>query len=160
MRVEDAMSRDVWPCRPDEPAQSAARLMWDHDIGAVPVTDPGGTLIGITTDRDICMAAYVAGTPLAALPVSDTMSYQVFTVGPDEPLEAAEQIMRSNHVRRLPVVREGKLVGLLSLADVARAEAAASGATTASDGFAAVLRDIVHPRMHIGNLTRAKVDRG
>jgi len=153
MRVRDAMSTTIWSCNSTDVVQAAARLMWDHDVGAVPVTDPEGKLTGIVTDRDICMLAYFTGRTLAVLPVEEAMSHRVFTVGPEEPIAVAERIMRANRVRRLPVVEKGKLVGMLSLGDVARAEAALRGER---GSFATVVSDIVKPREHIGNLVAAK----
>ena len=126
--------------------------MWDHDIGAVPVTDSDGKLVGIVTDRDVLMGAYFAGMDLGHFPVSDAMSHRLFAVGPEEPLVAAEQVMRSHQVRRVPVLQEGRLVGMISLGDLARAEAASVGTATSMDAFAAIVRDIVRPRMHIGTL--------
>ena len=148
------MSGTVWSCMRDESAESAARVMWDRNVGAVAVTDGEGKLVGIVTDRDICMLAYFNGTALATLPVAAAMSNWVFTVGPDETIPAAEQLMRSNQIRRLPVVENGKAVGMLSLGDIARVEA--SGALSGNpDPFAVVVSEIVKPREHIGNLVPA-----
>jgi CBS domain-containing protein len=156
MRVRDAMSSVVWSCRADDTAQAAARLMWDHDVGAVPVIGAQGELVGIVTDRDLCMLAYFTGRMLAVLPVEEAMSHRVFTVRPDEPVAAAEQVMRSNQVRRLPVLEGGRVVGMLSLGDVARAEALRPGRPEA---FACVVGEIARPREHIGNLAAAAPER-
>jgi CBS domain-containing protein len=153
MKIRDAMTREVWTCRPDEPALTAARLMWEHDVGALPVTEAGGALVGIVTGRDISMRAYIAGEALAQFPVATAMSHRVFTIGADEPLAAAEQVMRSKMVRRLPVVEDGKVVGMLSLGDVTRAEAAQAGAAT-TDELTAMMRVVAGSRLHFGKLIR------
>lgn len=125
MRVEEVMTCAVWTCRPEDPLSRAAALMWDHDVGAVPVV---GTilgaeqhLVGIVTDRDVCMAAYFTGQPIASVPVSHAMSKAVYAVDPRASLAAAEQLMREKQVRRLPVVDGYRLVGMITLGDLARA---------------------------------------
>jgi CBS domain-containing protein len=153
MRVRDAMSKPVWTCLPDESAQAAVRLMWDRDVGAVPIVDAGGQLVGIVTDRDLCMLTYFTGSTLAQLPVSQAMAHRVFTVDPDATVTEAERTMRAHQVRRLPVVEEGTVVGILSLGDIARAEASA-GAAGGRGTFADVVSDIALPREHVGRPAR------
>ena len=67
VRVRDVMSRDPATCRSSDTASEAARIMWDRDCGAVPVTDAEGRAIGMVTDRDLCMAAYLRGVRLEEL---------------------------------------------------------------------------------------------
>ncbi len=144
MKVHEVMAKTVWTCRADEPMSNAARLMWDHDIGAVPILDTAGNLVGIVTDRDLCMGAYFTGQPLAAIPVERAMSRLVFTVEPDQAAEKAEALMRSKRVHRLPVVERGKLVGMVSLGDFARA--AQTLRTIPASEVNATLAAIVEPR--------------
>jgi CBS domain-containing protein len=95
--------------------------MWEHDCGCVPVLNEDARVVGMITDRDICMAAFFQGTPLSGIKVSTVMSRQLFDCTSDDDLSAAERIMREKKVRRLPVLNEGgRLVGLLSLSDIAR----------------------------------------
>jgi len=122
MQVEQLMSRQAKTCQARDTLAAAARLMWEKDIGAVPVLGDDGKLVGIITDRDICMAAYFSNLPLAAMGVGDHMSRQVFSVEPAATVEAAEQLMAEKQVRRLPVVGfEGELVGMITMGDLARA---------------------------------------
>lgn len=121
MKVEQVMSNTVWTCHAEEPLSCAAKLMWDHDIGAVPVLGADDKLVGIVTDRDLCMAAYFTGERMSSVPVSHAMSKAAFTIGPATRIEAAEDLMRSKQIRRLPVVEAEKLVGMLTLGDLARA---------------------------------------
>jgi len=98
--------------------------MWERDCGGVPVVarSSEGRVVAMITDRDVCMAAYTTGRPLAALRVCDAMSRELHTCKPGDPAADAEATMRDNQVRRLPVVDDaGNLAGILSIADLARA---------------------------------------
>lgn len=119
MRVADVMSQDVHSCSRSQSLQEAAKLMWDHDVGALPVVDNERRPIGVITDRDICMAAYTQGRPLSDIGVASAMSQRVLVCRRHDPVSAAEQTMAGHQVRRLPVVDErGVLVGMLSLNDI------------------------------------------
>jgi CBS domain-containing protein len=121
MKVEALMTRDVKSCRPDQSLAEAAHLMWSHDCGCVPVTGSSDRVLGIITDRDICMAAYFTGRPLAQISVDESMSRDVMAVRPEDSIEVAEAIMKRVQVRRLPVTDpSGRIVGMLSLNDIAR----------------------------------------
>jgi CBS domain-containing protein len=102
---------------------SVARDMWDGDCGCVPVVDADNRPVAMVTDRDIAMASFLTGEPLHRIPVKSAASQNVHTVRDDEPLETALDLMKNHRVRRLPVVDgDGRLVGVLSAADIARAE--------------------------------------
>jgi CBS domain-containing protein len=123
MRVEQLMARQVQSCTPQDSLGRAAQLMWEHDCGCLPVLASPFSMrvVGVITDRDICMAALFKDRPLHELTVADTMSGRVHSCRPADSLLDAEQAMRAAHVRRLPVVdAEGALVGMLALADLAR----------------------------------------
>jgi CBS domain-containing protein len=95
--------------------------MWDHDCGCVPVVNDDGHLVGMITDRDVCMAAFLGGTSLASVEVSSAMSKVVHSCRPEDSLASAESVMRASQIRRLPVVdAEEHVVGILSLNDIAR----------------------------------------
>lgn len=144
MKIKELMAKTVWTCRADEPMSTAAGLMWEHDVGAVPVLGRDENLVGIVTDRDLCMAAYFTGEPLGSVHVERAMSKVIFTVNPSQDVEAAEEIMRSKQIRRLPVVEGGKLVGMISLGDLARAARRRKEITT--DEVDATFAAIVEPR--------------
>jgi CBS domain-containing protein len=95
--------------------------MWERDCGSVPVVDAEGKPIAMITDRDICMAAYTQGQPLADIPVSSAASRRLVAVREDDSLDVAEALMQKNKIRRIPVIdKGGRLVGILSMNDLAR----------------------------------------
>jgi len=121
MKVRDLMATDVKCCSEFSSLNTAAQLMWDNDIGCVPVVDKDGRVIGMVTDRDICMAAYTQGGPLTSTLVTGAMSKQLFSCAPDDGLDFAEKLMREKQVRRLPAIdAKGHLAGIISLNDIAR----------------------------------------
>lgn len=121
MKVHELMTTHVRACRPEQTLNEAARLMWEADCGCVPVVDAARRVVGMLTDRDICMAAYTQGRLLSAIPVAAAMSKQVVSCRPADDLAAAQRAMQKAQVRRLPVVDgESRLAGLLSLSDILR----------------------------------------
>lgn len=114
------MTTHVRTCQADDALSHAAHLMWNEDCGIVPVLS-GRQVVGVITDRDICMATYIQGKAPAELRVEDSMSKQLFSCSADDSVATALAMMRDGRVRRLPVLTvDGKLLGLLSLADVVR----------------------------------------
>jgi CBS domain-containing protein len=140
MKVEQIMSREPKACTPEESLNRAAQLMWENDLGCVPVVERDSKVVGMLTDRDICMAAYTQGATLHAMQVSSAMSHKVFACRPDDDLAAAQKLMAERRVRRLPVLAaNGKLVGIISLSDIARAAQSDSTAKAqVADTLAAV----------------------
>jgi len=124
MKVEDLMTRDVRTCRPEDDLAIAARIMWDYDCGCVPVIDGNRRVVGMITDRDVCMAAFTRGLPLHSITVAQAMSGIVQVCGPGDAITAAHATLRETQLRRLPVVADdGTIVGILSVTDLARAAA-------------------------------------
>lgn len=120
MKIKMIMNRNVAFVKETENLQAAARLMWEKDCGAIPVVDKDGCAIGIITDRDIAMAAYLHGCALNNISIKETMSKSVCLVNESDTIEAAKSIMRDTQIRRLPVVNNEKhLVGIISLNDLA-----------------------------------------
>src|SRR5688572_3455277 len=98
------MTRDVQTVTDSDRCDSAARIMWDRDVGSVPVCDAGGALVGIVTDRDICMCAYTKGQALHDLSVHDAMARDVVACDENDDVRHVEELMQSHQVRRIPVV--------------------------------------------------------
>ena len=126
MQIRDVMSHPPVTCPVSGTLDHAARLMWEFDCGIVPVVNDDGRLAGVVTDRDVCMAAYTQGQPLASIPVTTAMAKSVVASHAGDPIEHAEQLMRDNQIRRLPVLDgDDRPVGLVSMNDLARLAARA-----------------------------------
>ncbi|HEU4407108.1 MAG TPA: CBS domain-containing protein [Polyangiaceae bacterium] len=148
MHVHEAMTPEVASCSPESTLDRVAQIMWERDCGCVPVTDAEGRVVGVITDRDVCIAAWTQGKRLSEIPTSLVMSREVYTCGPADTLDGAEAVMRQRRVRRLPVVdASGRLVGVLSLGDLAPSQGEGRAATGpgASSVFA-TLRWVSEPR--------------
>ena len=120
MPIRDLMTKTVVSIAPEESVALAARLLLRHDLGALPVCDEGGHVLGMVTDRDIVLRCIASEDDPAQTPVRDIMSRGCATVGPEEDCRMATHLMAEHQVRRLPVVENGKLVGIIALSDLAR----------------------------------------
>ena len=121
MKVKDLMATEVKCCAASDTLNTAAQMMWDNDIGCVPIVDQERRVIGMLTDRDVCMAAFIQGVPLAGSLVTSAMSKEVFSCTPDREIAEAERLMREKQIRRLPVIdAQGRMAGIISLNDIAR----------------------------------------
>lgn len=121
MKAKDLMTTDVKCCAEYNTLSTAAEMMWENDIGCVPVVDKQGRAIGMLTDRDICMGAFFQGVPLTGAQVTSAMSKEVFSCTPEDDIAAAENLMKEKQIHRL-LVRDagGHPVGVISLNDIAR----------------------------------------
>ena len=136
MKVSEIMSGRVVTIGQREPVIAAARLLKRMNLGALPVTDDKGKLKGMLTDRDIVLRCVAAGADPRSLEIGEIMTRGVVTAAPELEVSEAARLMRGDQVRRLPVVEGGKLVGMLSIADMARRcdmEAAAALADISSN---------------------------
>src|SRR5437762_462040 len=116
--VKDAMTSNVKTATPSQSLTDAAKLMKQEDVGSIPVVD-GERLVGVVTDRDIVVRGIADGSDPRAVQVGDIASHDVVTVRPDDDLDEALRLMAQHQVRRLPVVEDGHLVGMLATADLA-----------------------------------------
>jgi CBS domain-containing protein len=118
MKVKEVMTPIVQVCIPTDTLATAAGHMWDHDCGVLPVVKDG-KVVGLITDRDICMAAAMNNHTLSNLAVEDVINGKVYSVGPEYDVLKALEVMAERKIRRLPVVSEdGALKGILSMNDV------------------------------------------
>ena len=122
MNVKELMNPAVVTIEPASSAALAARLISRHNVGALPVCGPDRKLRGMVTDRDIILRCIAAEEDPAQTPVRDIMTRGCVTVSPGDDCRQAARSMAAQQVRRLPVVEEGKLVGIVSLADLARSQ--------------------------------------
>lgn len=121
--VRDVMVTDVVTVDPETVVKEAVRVMNEFDIGCVVVAE-GGNVVGIMTERDVLKRVVEEGREPEKTRVADVMSKPPVTVGPDASLETAIEVMFKFKVKKLPVVEMGKLVGLVTFTDLARAEPA------------------------------------
>jgi CBS domain-containing protein len=123
MKVADVMTRSVATSQAGQSLNDAAQIMWERDCGVVPIVAEGDRrVLGVITDRDICIAAYTQGRPLLQIRIQEVMSPRLETCRADDELGAAEETMQRAQVHRLPVLDDdGRLVGIVALADIARA---------------------------------------
>jgi CBS domain-containing protein len=117
--VRETMTLNPTSVRPDLPVSEAARLMRSEDVGSLPVVD-GERLVGVVTDRDIAVRLVAEGKDPESVPVSEIHTRESVTVEPDQGLDVALEEMARHQVRRLPVIEDGRLVGILAQADIAR----------------------------------------
>lgn len=120
MQISDVMTSQVISVRQSETAEMAARLLSRNNIGAMPVCDDNGTVVGMVTDRDLVTRCMAAGLKPQETPVAQVMTSGPITVQAEESAGAVSAIMGSSQVRRVPVIRDGALAGIVSLADLAR----------------------------------------
>jgi CBS domain-containing protein len=124
--VRDTMTQDPRSIAASASVVEAARLMRDGHIGSLPITD-NEELVGMITDRDIATRVVAEAADPQTTSVGDVYSRDLISVGPDQDLDEALQLMSSHQVRRLPVVENGKLVGIVAQADIALSENAKTG---------------------------------
>lgn len=120
MVVKEIMSHKTVTITPEENAALAARLLSRYNIGALPVCSKEGRLRGMVTDRDIVLRCVAAGEEPEDTKVSHIMTRKVVSIGSEESVEKAVSLMAREQIRRLPVEEKGKLVGMLSLGDIAK----------------------------------------
>ena len=127
--VREAMTADLASVEPSATAAEAARLLAERDVGSLPVVE-AGRLVGVVTDRDLALRVVAEGRDPNVVRIDEIASRELVTVEPDGKLDEALHLMAKRQVRRLPVVEDGRLVGILAQADVAaEADARSAGET-------------------------------
>ena len=119
MRVDEVMTKDLMTCSDSDSLSEAATMMRDINVGSLPVMDESGNLIGMITDRDITVRAVARGVDPVMAQVIDFMTPNPVTIAPDADVQVAAEIMGDAQVRRLPVVQDDRLVGIVALGDLA-----------------------------------------
>jgi CBS domain-containing protein len=125
MTVQEIMTRFPTTLGLDDTVHKAAQIMRDEDIGSIPIVDENGSLVGMITDRDIVVGCIAQGHDGDA-PVSECMTPHPDTIAKDTTVEQATLQMSQLQVRRLPVIENGRLVGIVSLGDIATSAAPAT----------------------------------
>ena len=121
METRGVMAKDVKTCKPTDALSVPARLMWEKDLGAIPVVDDQGRALSMITIGMFAWRPTFAGERLENITVADAMSRRLFWVSPSTSIKSAMEVMAEHQVRRVPVVDDDRrLVGVLSLNDIAR----------------------------------------
>jgi CBS domain-containing protein len=143
MTVKDLLTSDVKSCRADTDLATAAQIMWDCDCGVVPVINDERKVIGMITDRDICIAAATRSTSPSNIRVGDVMSGEVYACAAEDDVRTAFRTMKKQRVRRLPVLdRQERLVGIVSLNDLVLRADCREGAEVPGGEFLDTLKSI------------------
>lgn len=120
-KVEDVMNTNVKACQPESNLAEVAGCMWDNGCGVLPVVDSENKVVGMITDRDICIALATRGQLASEVKVNEVATGLIFSTKPGDDIREAMEAMRTARVHRLPVVTsDNTLVGILSLNDIAR----------------------------------------
>jgi CBS domain-containing protein len=144
MTVKEVMQKAVATCSPETDLGAVVEIMRDRDCGFVPVVDSHGIVVGVVTDRDVCLAEGSKHRPLARVAVRETMSHPVFSCFADENLKTVLVTMAKHRVRRLPVLsKTGHLEAVLSIDDIVQAPQR-RGAPTPEDIVAALKAIYTH----------------
>lgn len=134
MKLEELMTEDIICAAPDTPIPVAARMLAQYNIGMLPVCTAGGRLRGILTDRDIVTRGLAAGRDISKMEAGDIMTTRIVSGTPAMEASLAAHLMGREQVRRLPVLENGTLRGLVSLSDLAgREETSLDAADALSD---------------------------
>ena len=139
MKLREVMSSPVIRIHPDETVSVAARTLARYNIGILPVCGGDGRLCGLVTDRDLVTRCLAAGRSPLHTPVRDVMTSQVVSAGADLDASAAAEMMGKEQIRRLPVVENGRLCGMVSLGDLAVQAESALNAADALTGISSIL---------------------
>ena len=119
MRVKEIMTMDAKCCDLNASLTEAAKTMWENDCGALPVLKDGKEVVGLITDRDICMAVAMRDRSPSGISVEEILPGVIYSVTPNDDVQKALEVMAEHKVRRLPVVdTDGELQGVLSMNDV------------------------------------------
>lgn len=119
MKVHEVMTRKTSFCGPESTLDQASLLMQQNNCGFLPVVGDGGNVIGVITDRDICIALGTRNRRPSQLRVWDVTPHKLFTCTPNDDVHSALKTLRSARIRRLPVVDvDGALAGVLSIDDI------------------------------------------
>lgn len=119
MKVKDVMTPDAKAISINGNLAEAAREMWENDCGVLPIVKEDGKVVGMITDRDICMATAMRNEVPSRIPIGEVLNAVIFSAAPDDEVSDALKVMREHKVRRMPVLNaDGELQGILSMNDI------------------------------------------
>lgn len=141
MKIQELMSQNVIKIHPEESVSVAARTLTHYNIGALPVCGRDGAMCGLVTDRDLVIRCLAAGKDPQGTKIREVMTGNVVTAKPDMEASVAAHLMGQKQVRRLPVVENGRLCGMVSLGDIAHREETGIDAADALGDICANIRE-------------------
>lgn len=122
MKVRECMSLDICSCMPSDTVTDVAKKMNEYHVGSIPVCDESKNVVGIITDRDITLRCVANGKDAASTPTSEVMTTSVCCCRSDTDMQDATKLMSDMQVRRIPVLENDRLVGMLTLGDLANSK--------------------------------------
>jgi CBS domain-containing protein len=144
MTVQEVMTRRPATCRQETNLAAVATLMWDHDCGFVPVVGPSGTVVGVITDRDICIATATRRLLTEHISAAQTMTHPIRACLPTDAIGDVLAAMKKSRIRRLVVIDgDGLLQGVISMNDIVLASGR-TGAPSAKDIVSALAAICAH----------------
>lgn len=120
MKVNDCMCHDVMWVNPNTTICECAKLMAEHKVGCIPVCNTENNVVGLVTDRDILLRSVCCDKNTKTTPVSEIMTTNVCCCESNKELSYAENLMSENQIRRLPIIENNKIIGILSIGDISR----------------------------------------
>ena len=118
MQIKDVMSKDLISLNSADSVERAAQMMKQFDVGSIPVCDDSGNLVGIITDRDITLNSVASGANANEQKICNFMTSEPVTGRPDMDVHDAIRLMSRHQIRRLPIVENNNLVGIVALGDI------------------------------------------
>jgi len=120
MRVKDCMTHFVVQATPETTVSDVAKLMSSNKVGSIPICNHHNNVVGLITDRDIITRCIANNLSCSTTKASDIMNTEVIKTTPDTEIDEACETMAENQIRRLPVIQDGEIVGMLSVGDLAQ----------------------------------------
>lgn len=118
MKVKDCMTNSVCNCTPETTIQDAAKKMSANHIGCLPICDNTNTIVGLVTDRDIVLRSVACGKDITTTPISEIMTKNVCCCKTDDEVNEAEKLMGKMQIKRIPVLENNKVVGMITVGDL------------------------------------------
>lgn len=119
MKVKDCMCNEVSCVKPETTLKDVAKMMQENHVGCIPVCDQKNSIVGLVTDRDLVLRGIACNKDTNTTPVSEIMTTKVYTVAPDVDVTEASKIMCDCQVKRIPVLENEIIVGIITLGDLA-----------------------------------------
>ena len=122
MQVNECMCTDVYSAKPETTIYDVVKIMQDRKIGCVPICDNNNSIVGLVTDRDIVLRGVACDKDSKTTPISEIMTSNVCCCNPEDEVYQAENKMSEYQIRRIPVIENNKVIGMLTMGDLAHCD--------------------------------------